>query len=233
MLLWAVPSWSDGQIVQPGDQASVHFTCRLKNGDIVASSYPSVAQDPKLRKSTIFVTRRIDTPLSITAGGSYPAPDSNGERGLEGEIVHQLSGAIVGLSVGEWKTREIRAERLQERTKGDYFIQVARVRQRVKEMRFTPEEYKSRTGKAAEVGQSFVLDPAVPGRVSSVTASEVVVRFFAKTGDKVTTPFGEGIIRELPDKYEIVIDARAGGLLRSGGLVGLITSVDDHFISID
>jgi FKBP-type peptidyl-prolyl cis-trans isomerase 2 len=107
------------------------------------------------------------------------------------------------------------------------------VRQRVKEMRFTPDEYRLRTGKVAEVGQPFVIDPAVPGKVSSVTESEVLVRFFAKTGDKVATPFGEGTVRESSDRYDIVIDAHPGALVRSGGLVGRIASVDDRFINID
>jgi FKBP-type peptidyl-prolyl cis-trans isomerase 2 len=232
-LLCPAGSWSGGQTVKPGDQANVHFTCRLKNGEVAASSYPSVAVDPEFRKSAIFVPRTMDAPLSIVAGEPSPVSDSNEERGLEGEIVNQLSGAIVGLPIGERQTREIRAERRQERKKGDYFLQMARVRQRVKEMHLTPDEYKFRTGKAAEVGQTFVIDPAVPGKVSSVTESEVVVRFFAKAGEKVATPFGEGTVKELPDRYDIVIDARPGTLVRSGGYVGRITSVDERIIAID
>jgi hypothetical protein len=219
--------------VKPGDEANVHFTCRLKSGDVAASSYPSAAHDPKVHKSAIFVPRSTDAPLSIIAGEPDPASDSNKERGLEEEIIHQLSGVIVGLPVGESQTREIQTGRRQEKKKDDYFLQMARVRQRAKEMRFTPDEYKFRTGKAAEVGQPFVIDPAVPGRVSSVTASEVVVRFFAKGGDKVPTPFGEGTVKELSDRYEITIDAHPGSLVRSGGYVGIITGVDDRFISID
>jgi len=103
----------------------------------------------------------------------------------------------------------------------------------VKEVHITPDEYLSRTGKAPEVGQPFITDPAVPGKVASVTESDVVVRFFAKAGDKVATPFGEGTVKELPDKYEIVIDAHTGAFVRSGGYVGRITNVDDRFITVD
>jgi len=230
LLLSAPPSWSEPVLVKAGDRVNVHFTCRLKSGEVAASSYPAVATDEKVRKSAIFVPRTVDTPLSIVAAS--PAL-SDKTRGLEDEILNQLSGAVIGMPVGEKQTREIKAERLMEEKKGDYVLQIARVRSRVKEMRFTPEEYKSRTGKAAELGRPFVIDPAVPGKVASLTPSEVVVRFFAHSGDKVATPFGEGIVRELPDRYEIVIDARPGALVRSGGLTGRITSVDDRFISLD
>lgn len=233
LLLWAPRLWCEQQTVKPGDRASVHFTCRLKGGEVAASSYPSVAGDPGLRRSAIFVARAADEPIPIVAGKPQPASDSGQERGLEGEIVYQLAGLIVGLPVGERQTREIASGRMQEKKKGDYLLQVARVRQRTKEMRLKPGDYQARTGNAAQVGQSFTLDPAVPGRVSSVTESEVVVRFFAKAGDKVPTPFGEGTVKELPDRYEIVIDARQGTLVRSGGFVGRIASVDDRFITID
>jgi FKBP-type peptidyl-prolyl cis-trans isomerase 2 len=233
LFLWSAPSWSDGQIVKAGDEANVQFTCRLKSGDMVASSYSSVASDSRVRKSVIFVPRTADTPVPIVAGEPLRTSDPIPELGVEGEVVRQLSGVIVGLHVGEMQTRELTAAPMQEKKKSNYFVQIARVRQMAKEIRFTPDQYKFRAKKAAEVGQSFVIDPAVPGKVSSVTESGVVVRFSAHAGDKVETHFGEGTIKELPDHYEIVIDAHPGTLLLSGKFVGRITAVDDKLISID
>jgi FKBP-type peptidyl-prolyl cis-trans isomerase 2 len=228
-----VYSHSQGQVVKAGDEEAVEFTCRLPSGKIAASSYRSVAENAALKKSPIFVVRTVNTPIAITAGNPS-GPDAAAEhRGLEDEILYRLAGAIVGLRTGEGKTLEVRAERRPEKTKDAYLQKVARVRQRVKEMRFTPDEYKSRTGKAAEAGQPFVLDPTVPGKVFSVTESEVIVRFSAKAGEKVATPFGEGTVKDLPDRYEIAIDAHPGSLVRSGGYVGRVTSVDDRLITID
>jgi len=103
----------------------------------------------------------------------------------------------------------------------------------MKEMRFARQDYEHRAKKAAEVGQTFFLDPGVQGTVSSVTESEVVVRFTAHAGDKVATPLGQGTIRELPDRYETLIDAHVGDLVRGGKLTGRITAVDDQFITVD
>ena len=62
---------------------------------------------------------------------------------------------------------------------------------------------------------------------------EASVQFTAHPGDKVATILGEGTIKELPDRYEIVIDAHPGDLVRAGRLIGRITAVDDQFITVD
>jgi FKBP-type peptidyl-prolyl cis-trans isomerase 2 len=141
---------------------------------------------------------------------------------------------IVGIKKGRHRTMEITAERRPEPKKDDYLVRMARTRRREKEIRLTPEEYRQRTGKTAEVGKPFPYDPSMSGRVASVTDREVVVRFNPRDGvKKIATPFGEGRIEERDDRYEIVIDARPGALVRSAGFVGRVTCVDDRFITID
>jgi len=112
-------------------------------------------------------------------------------------------------------------------------IRMARVRRRPRVMRMMKEEYTRRIGKAPEVSQKVVFDPAIPGEVTSVTETEVIVRFSAKPGAEVDTPFGRGVIREKQDRYEIVIDANVGTLVRSGPIVGRIVGVDERLITID
>lgn len=217
-------------LVVSGDQAKVHFTCRLKNGELAASSYEKSADDLVQRKSAIFRQRRSNDALAILAGKAV----ASGElKGFEEEIINLLSPAIVGLAVGKKETRDLRAEDLKEEKKGEYIVKVARVRKRAKQAVFTPEEYRRQTGKAPEVGQPYVIDPAVPGKVASVSDKEVVIRFSAIPGSKAPTPFGEGTVRELPDRFEIAIDARPGTLLRSGGFVGRVTEVTEEMITTD
>ena len=79
-------------------------------------------------------------------------------------------------------------------------------------MRLSPEDYKLRTGVAAEKGQPFTIDPAVPGKVSSVSQKEVVITFSAVPGSKAATAFGEGTVEEAADRYLIAIDAQTGNL---------------------
>jgi hypothetical protein len=100
-------------------------------------------------------------------------------------------------------------------------------------MRFTPDGYEARTGNKPQVDQTFLIDETFPGKVESVTDKEVIVRLSPESRKEVVTPFGRGTIRELLDGYEIVIDARPGSLVRSGGFIGRITNVDDREITVD
>jgi FKBP-type peptidyl-prolyl cis-trans isomerase 2 len=134
---------------------------------------------------------------------------------------------------GESRTVNLTAEELPERTKEDYVVRMAHVRRQPKEMRMTIDEYRSRSGKSPEVGQLVVSDPAVSGRVETVTEEEVVLRFSAQAGDVLPTKFGPARIRETENLYEIVIDAREGALVRTAHLVGRISEVDEDYFTLD
>jgi FKBP-type peptidyl-prolyl cis-trans isomerase 2 len=222
-----------GTVIAPGDRADVRFTCRFKNDEVAISTDQDLAKDLSIRKSRIFLERDRNTPLTLFAGKNPAVPDMNRQGGFEGELFYQLSQSIVGMETGKKVSLEVTAERLSEEKKGEHYIKMARVRQRPKEVRLTSEAYKARTGKTPEVGQPYIIDPAVPGKVLTVAENEVVIRFLADPLSKVALPFGEGTIKEYADHYEIEIEARQGSLTRSGGLVGRIVGVDEQFITID
>jgi len=152
---------------------------------------------------------------------------------FEDDIVAHLAVQLTGLKEGETRHIELTAQDIPERKKEDYVISLARVRERPKEMKMTIDEYKSRTGVSPETGKPFVIDPVLNGRVESVKDKDVIIRFSAKDGAEVPTPFGVGRIREEADFYKIDIDARKGSLVRSAHLVGRITDVDDKIMIID
>lgn len=219
--------------MQPGDVADIRFLCKLKTGEIVAATDNSVGQQTALPKSALFLSRDKDDPVSVTAAVSLPGPPTGREWAFEDEIINRLAGVVVGMREGERRTVNLTAEELPERRQEEYVIRVARVRERQKEMRMPGTDYRVRIGKSPEIGQPFVLDPAIPGKVQSVTQEEVVIRFFAQPGDVVPTPFGPGHIRESEEAYFIDIDARKGALVRSAHLAGRITNVTDKIITID
>jgi FKBP-type peptidyl-prolyl cis-trans isomerase 2 len=219
--------------IKPGDKVGVDFTCRLANGEIAATTDKAIASDKRVKKATIFQARKSDEPLVITAGPDEKIYGKRGSRGFEGEIVAEAAEAVVGMRPGETRHMEIRRERNKPMGNEPMVLEMARIRTRAKEVRMTPAEYKGRTGKDPEVGQSYTMDPAVPGKVESVSDQQVVIRFHAEPGKKVKTPLGEGEIRETGKDYEIVINAKQGDLVRSGGMVGRIVEVGERMITID
>ena len=220
------------RIVQPGGVADIRFLCRQQNGDVVAATDKAVGMQTGFRKSAVFLSRDKAGPISVTAG-PLQEPKLYIERSFEDEIVAHLAGAVVGMKEGESRTVRLAAKDVPDRERKDYVIKVARVRERAKEIHMPTAEYVSRAGKPPQVGETFTIDPAVPGRVETVTADEVVIRFYAKPAEVVSTPFGPGHIRESEDAYEIEIDAKKGDLIRTANLVGRVSAVDEDYIEID
>jgi len=222
---------AEKNVIKLGDKVGIQFTCQFPNGEIAASTSTAVAIDPSLRKSPVYLPAFGDDPIEVTAGEigpakSFPIP-------FEDEILIRIAPSLVGMTPGETRTIEIHSERPPNVPLDEQFVQLSLVRQRPKEIRMTKAEYKSRTGKDPEVGAEFVLDPAIPGKVASVSESEVLIRFSAQPGSKVETPFGKGTIRENGDKYEIVIDAVEGRLVRTKVFVGCISNVLNRTFTLD
>jgi len=226
-------SQSEKGIVRSGAAVRVHFTCRLGNGETAISTYQALAKDTSIPKSTIFLERDRDTPIKLVAEKNPPRPERPNMMGFESWLLYRLSSVLVGLTKGEKTTIEINAERLDEHEKGEHSIKMARIRQRPKEVRMTPEEYRNRTGKTPEPGQTYTIDPAFPGKVFSTTENEVLIGFNPENKTKVVTPLGEGAVKEHSDRFDVVINAQPGTLVRSGGIVGRIVNIDERFITID
>jgi FKBP-type peptidyl-prolyl cis-trans isomerase 2 len=222
-------------LVQTGDLVDLRFLCRLQSGEVVAATDRSLGQRPDVPKSTIFLMRDKDGPVSVKADVLLPMMErpAGKELAFEDEIVERLAGAVLGMKEGEDRTVRLTAQEAPERRPEDYVMKVARVRVRSKEMRMSIDEFRSRIGWSPEAGQTVLFDPAIPGRVETVMSDEAVIRFSAQPGAVTSTPFGPGHIRETEKAYEIVIDARKGALVRTGMLVGRIVDVDENYITID
>jgi len=217
---------------QPGDIADIHFQCLLPSGEIAAATDDNAVKENR-PKANVYLARGKSDPISVVIPAPAEKPLGEKEVSFEDDILARLTGHLTGLKEGETRYIELTAQDIPERTKEDYVVSLVRVRESPKEIKMTIDEYKSRTGMSPETGKFFVYDPAIPGRVESVTGKDVIIRFSAEDGAVVQTPFGVGRIREETDAYKIDIDARKGSLVRSSHLVGRITNVDDKFIIID
>lgn len=225
LALLATPA--GGQEVKEGDSVSIHFTCKLPNGQLAVSSRSEQDLNKELlqSKSPLFVARGVGEPLTVDAGRDL-AGKIKGES-FETAVVTRLARQAVGMKKGEQKTVELTAERVKTHKPGDSILEVAKVRRRARQVRMTPDEFKQRKGAEPQVGQTYIVDPAFPGQVTQVTDKEVVIEHTPPSGGIVETPFGTGRVGESGESYLIEIDARVGALVRSGPLVGRIVEVGE------
>lgn len=216
-------------VIRAGDRVELEFTCRLPDGEIAATTKPdsAVADD---RKSPFYLPRTGPETVTILAG---PLDRKRDRVSFEDEIMNRLGVSLVGLGDGDRAVLDIQAERYPAASPKDRFVQLAKVRKRPKELRMSRKEYTGRTGKAPEVGQSFALDPLVPGKLREVTGKEVVAVFSPEKDKPLTTPFGPVVVHETPTQYELEIMAEKDRLVRTGGMVGRIGSVNGDSFEVD
>ena len=219
-------------VVQSGDRVDLSFTCRLPGGELAATTRPdsSVTSEPK---SPVYLPRTGPDTVTVTAGPQPPDSMKRDRQPFEEEILQRLASRTPGLKQGERARLLLEAERYSVSSPTDKFVKLATVRKRQKEMRLSREEYTTRTGKAPEAEQPFVLDKMVPGKVSEVTEKEVVIRFSPVPGKDLATPFGKVTVREMADHYELAIAVEKGRLIRTGGMAGRISAVDKESFTID
>lgn len=219
-------------VVRPQDQASLSFTCRLPSGELAVTTRmdSDVAGEPK---APIYLPRSGDENVTVTAGPRKVVGAETLRQSFESEVMSRLAAEVVGLKEGEEVSRLLTAERLTGLPENELSTRVARVRKRQKEQKLTIDEYERLTGRKPEVGKRFIVDPLMPGKVVSVTDKEAVIIFSPDKRVGVTTPFGPATIRETADQYEIDIETQPGKLVRSGGLVGRVSAVDNNFITLD
>jgi FKBP-type peptidyl-prolyl cis-trans isomerase 2 len=221
------------RVVAPGAHVAVHFTCRLPEGEVVASTKPSIADDPTQPKSPVFLVKNDSSPVLLIAGEGLESPGRTKDLIFEYAIADRLAGLVVGIPMGVWRTVSMTAEGAPVTAGNSKSVQLARVRVWAKEMRFTPDEFRRQVGSEPKVGEEYTYDNNFPGKVTAVTDTEVVVRFSGKPGATIRTAFGEGTIREMPDRYELPLDVKEGRLVRIGGRIGVISHVGEQTFTVD
>lgn len=216
---------------EPGDRVDIHYLCRLKTGEVAAATDVAPETEPK---ANIFVMRKETIPVAIVAAlRDEPLSETFRPAPFDIAIWERIRRGITGMKEGETRQMELTAGMVPGETEQAGFALLSRVRTRPKEKKYLKDEYEFRAGKAPEVGQDFSTDPVFPGKVDAVTDTEVVVRFAAKNGDVIETPFGPGTIREEADKYTVDINAKEGSLVRTGNKIGRISRVDETVITVD
>lgn len=223
-------------VIRVMDPVEIHYTCRLKNGEIVATTEQSVADDASLKKSDIFDPHYKRGGIKTEAGaipGDTPDTSPHNYKDFEGQVLNELLAEVVGRTPGEYRDVELKMKPVSARTPGEHDLRLALVRHRPKEMHVSLSEYKQRMLKDPQVGDPYVIDPAVPGKVESVTDSEAIVKFQAKPDTVIETPFGKGTIKDGGDTWDIAIDVQVGRLVRTGPLVGRISRILKHDFVID
>ncbi|MDY6989267.1 MAG: hypothetical protein SWQ30_14555 [Thermodesulfobacteriota bacterium] len=221
--------------VKPGEEVGLRYTCRLKGDGIVATTDKDVADDPSREKSRLFAPLKdYEVPVLVAGSGrGGPLPLGNVQPFVS-EIGAQLTRAIVGLELDKEHRVEIASKMQMGLTEKQRFLTLSRIRRdKPKELRMSYEEYRAAYGKEPVVGQeAFSLGPAM-AKVLSVEDTDVVIRLSIEEGGTIDIALGKAVYHNKGDRFDIVIEAHVGDLLRMGWLVGRVSEVNDTTMTID
>jgi FKBP-type peptidyl-prolyl cis-trans isomerase 2 len=216
---------------------AAHYTCRLENRVVIATTKEEVATGPE-EKSSAFAMAGDDGPVILTARSHGVSPEKGTTtRGdsFEDAVANKLAEALPGMVQGQ--SRQVR---LAELTRSDLnehkrYHHMARVRKRSKELSMSSRVFLDRLGRVPEVGEAVDFHSEFEVRVKAVSGNRVVLAFTAKPGSELEVPpFGKGRIHDKGTFYEIVLDVPVGKLVRVGHRVGrIVESNDPRMFTVD
>ena len=143
-------------VIKAGDNVEMHYTCKLNNGEIVATSEQPVADNESLKKSSIFVPDHKRGTVEAVAGDATPYSMEGGPnvfQDFEQQVEKQLAKDVIGLNQGEHRDFQLRIDPLKGGPEQNY-LRLARVRERPKEMRIAVDAYKARTKRDPAIGDA-------------------------------------------------------------------------------
>jgi FKBP-type peptidyl-prolyl cis-trans isomerase 2 len=169
----------------------------------------------------------------ITAGDSgaeaFGRPD---RRTFEAHIMAGLCRNVVGLKPVNEKTLALEAD-AQAVMGAREIVELTRRRLQAKTMRVSLSEFQEKFGSQPVIGEKIIMHTDIPGKVLTVSESEVVIGFPAEAKEHITTDFGPAAIHDKGEFLELVYDARPGTLVRGGWMVGRIAASTDDMMTLD
>ncbi len=216
--------------IQPGDEAMIHYTCRLKDGAVVATTHQGIGEDDSQKKSSVYLPPKQYKAIRLVAVSQDRSPYLSGDEkqfSFEEHIAARISKKITGMKAGETQAVTLRAEPMERMGESRYH-RMNRIRRRPKEIRMKRDAYVRLTGKDPEVGLDYSYGEGFMGKVVSVSGNEILINVSAKPKTKLKTPFGPAIIEDKGNHYEVVIKALEGTPVRVGHRVGRIVKTHEQ-----
>ena len=205
--------------VQPGDLVVVNYTASLEDGSLVATTRQKVAEDPKKKKSEVFMKRDSYAPEEILAGkpGSVPG----------------IGDVVRGLKEGGKTVVTLPPENAFGPKDPEKVSQFPCERRMPRNPVLNPQTYVGQFGTFPIVGKEVDLTPYFKSRIVEVGEQYVKLESLA-TGDEKSED-AIGVIEVRIDGKEIVLHLtpRIGADFEMNNQKGKIVSTDGSTFTVD
>ncbi len=222
-----------GPRVEKGERVRVDYTCRTETREVIDTTTPAVAKDESLAKSRVFAQRPDMKPLRLVAGEDLPNLKPREVLFLDEEIGTRLAHAVVGREKG--KSLEVILEsRIPEGLEDSHrYRMIPRIRTAPRIQIIPGEIYRKDYGRLPEKGEILTEAGQAYAEVIALDPDNITIKLITDPLRTFDTPWGQA--RETGDDKEVrvTIEAEVGTLVRTGGLIGRISEINEKNIIVD
>lgn len=220
-------------VISYGETVAFDYTCRTVDGAIVVTTQKETAFKEGANVSNAFVPLEKYTPAVVTVGAEVPQLSDQMPHPLIGEVSNRIAMQLEGLPYSRTRNVRVAAETIKNLPKHERILQFAKTMQRPKQRRIPKTQFIKNTGKEPEYGEVLFAESPVQWKVTAIGDDSVEIQYMAKDGMKVKLPYGEAVVKERNNHYDLEIDVQMGNLVRIGPYVGHISEVGDRLFIVD
>jgi FKBP-type peptidyl-prolyl cis-trans isomerase 2 len=212
------PAAENGDTVQAGDLARIHYTLTLEDGSLVFTTDPGIAGDGSRRKAKAYHEPKPFSPAEIRAGdAALPA----------------VGEAVVGMGAGTKRAVILQPEKAYGAVDMQKREQYPVEHRMQRTIRMTAEEYVGRFRQFPVVGQEVKATPYFKARVTEVTENRATLLHLATDGESYEEPFGNVAVRVTGEEIIMKLSPKMGAEFSRNRRNGRIVSTDGMTFTVD
>nr|NJM04436.1 hypothetical protein [Desulfobacula sp.] len=219
--------------IQTGDRIRTDYTCRVKEGEVIETTVSSVADDPSVKKSRVFIKKEAYGPVTIIAGQDQPGRTEGDLKPITPEIRSRIAKAMAGQAKNKAFHLDLESRVPEGIDDSVRYSSIQRVR-RVPRFRTLDKDLVVRSlGREPVAGEVFSNETGPYLRIVSVDGDKVTQESIVHENSGYW--YRWGMIRKEYDGDEVVvtIDAQEGDLARTGEVIGRVVKVTENTITVD
>lgn len=207
-------------VLESGDFVTMDFTVTVKEtGEVFATTYADVAQNPDVEKTEMFIAPDNYEPLSFTIGA--------------GQIFPALERGMMGMKIGDTKTISLAPKDAY----GEWAQGNITTRQRTVVLpRFTTSpfsDFVEASGKEPELDDTIPLNYNWTARVANISEENITLRIETNNITSIKTEYGIATVTSNDTHITTTLTPEIGVVVVTSEGVGIITGSNETHFTVD
>jgi FKBP-type peptidyl-prolyl cis-trans isomerase 2 len=220
--------------VEQGEAVRVEYTCRTGNNEVMDTTSPALAKDESVAKARVFAVRPDLKPVDLTAGENPPDLKPWDVQFLDTDIRMGLAHALVGKEKGKPLEVVLESKAPDKIEDSNRYRKIQRVRTVPRVQTIPSGTYQESHGRLPEKGELFFnKNGQAHAEVIALDPDNITIRLIIDPLRTVDTPWGPARTDGDEKEVRVTIEAETGTLVRTGGLIGRISEVNEKNIVVD